>query len=107
MEHERVMDAEFVPIRQMMESRYANNGGQNPCVQLTFIPSNRAERITALDARVEQMKKASPFICKGTGALFCVYAAAMGWMKPGLAALMVAALMIWAVVIYKRGDNCA
>lgn len=106
MEHERVMDAEFVPIRQMMESRYENNGGQNPCVSLTFIPSDRAERITALDARVEQMKKASPFISKGTGALFCVYAAAMGWMKPGLAALMVAALMIWAVVIYKRGDNC-
>ena len=107
MEHERVMDAEFVPIRQMMESRYANNGGKNPCVSLTFIPSDRAARITALDARVEQMKKASPFISKGTGAMFCVYAAAMGWMKPGLAALIVAALMIWAMVNYKRGDACA
>lgn len=107
MNNEKIMDAEFVPIRQMMEGRYANNAGQNPCVSLTFIPSDRAERITALDARVEQLKKACPFISKGAGAMFCVYAAAMDWMKPGLAALLVAALMIRAMVIYKRGGDYA
>lgn len=55
------MDAEYESIRTIMESRGCN-AGQLPGKVIRFIPESRADRILALDARVEVLKKFAPWV---------------------------------------------
>lgn len=44
-------------------------GGQLPSKQVTFIPTERVEKVEALDLRIQQMKKIMPFVGAGAIAL--------------------------------------
>lgn len=61
------MDADYEVIS--MVNRKRGPGGQLPGKQLTFIPSDRAERVEALDHRIQKMKKIMPFVGAGAVAL--------------------------------------
>lgn len=61
------MDADYEVIS--MVNRKRGPGGQLPGKQLTFIPSERAERVEALDLRIQQIKKIMPFVGAGGIAL--------------------------------------
>ena len=37
--------------------------GQLPRKSLTFIPTERAERVEALDRRIQQFRKVAPYVC--------------------------------------------
>lgn len=56
------VDAEYESIRTIMKGR-GGNGGQLPGKVVRFIPEDRADRILALDARVEVLKKIAPYAC--------------------------------------------
>lgn len=55
------VDAEYDSIRQIMDSR-CRNGGQLPGKVIRYIPDSRADRILELDARVEMLKRYSPWV---------------------------------------------
>lgn len=55
------VDAEYESIRTIMKSR-GQNAGQLPGKAIRFIPDERADRILALDARVEVLKKIAPYV---------------------------------------------
>ena len=61
MKEEMYIDDEYESIRQIMRSR-GQNAGQLPGRVVRFIPDSRADKILALDNRVEQMKRIAPFV---------------------------------------------
>lgn len=61
------MDADYEVIS--MVNRKRGPGGQLPKKVCTFIPAERAERVEALDLRIQQMKKIMPFVGAGAVAL--------------------------------------
>ena len=63
MNEREFMDADYEVIR--MVNRKAGPGGQLPCATLTFIPSDRAERVEALDHRIQQLRNAMPLLVVG------------------------------------------
>ena len=52
-----------------MVNRKRGPGGQLPCKKVTFIPAERAERVEALDLRIQKIKKIMPFLVAGAVAL--------------------------------------
>lgn len=58
------MDAEYESIRDVMKSR-GRNAGQLPSKAVAFIPEDRADRVLALDQRIQSLQKATPFIVGG------------------------------------------
>lgn len=60
------IDADYEVIRMV------NEGHRNrlPSVSLTFIPSDRAERVEALGRRLEAIRKAMPVIVSAAVMLF-------------------------------------
>ena len=61
------MDADYEVIS--MVNRKRGPGGQLPRKTVTFIPAERAERVEALDLRIQQMQKIMPFVGAGAIAL--------------------------------------
>ena len=61
------MDADYEVIS--MVNRKRGPGGQLPRKVCTFIPAERAERVEALDLRIQQIRKIMPFLCAGSIAL--------------------------------------
>ena len=57
------MDADYEVIR--MVNRGRGPGGELPSVTRTFIPSDRVEKAEALDRRILQLQKATPFLIAG------------------------------------------
>jgi hypothetical protein len=45
-----------------MVNRGAGPGGELPTVTLTFIPSDRADRVSALDARIQHLRRIAPYV---------------------------------------------
>ena len=62
------VDAEYESIRTIMKGR-GRNGGQLPGKVIRYIPESRADRILALDARVEVLKKIAPYVGAAMGLL--------------------------------------
>lgn len=58
------MDSEYESIRDVMKSR-GHNAGQLPRKTVAFIPEDRADRVLALDQRIQSLQKATPFIVGG------------------------------------------
>lgn len=52
-----------------MANRGAGPGGELPAVSLTFIPSDRADRVSALDARLQHLRRIAPYV----GAAFIAF----------------------------------
>ena len=61
------MDADYEVIS--MVNRKRGPGGQLPSKSVTFIPTERVEKVEALDLRIQQMKKIMPFVGAGAIAL--------------------------------------
>jgi hypothetical protein len=53
------MDADYEVIG--MVNRGHGPGGELPCVALSFVPADRAERVAALDRRLQLMQKVFPW----------------------------------------------
>ena len=64
MNEQKFMDADYEVIS--MVNRGRGDGGELPTVQMTFIPSDRADRVLALDQRIQTLQKFAPMI---TGAM--------------------------------------
>ena len=64
MNEQTFIDADYEVINMVNRGRGA--GGDLPTVQMTFIPSDRAERVLALDQRIQTLQKFAPMI---TGAM--------------------------------------
>jgi hypothetical protein len=67
------MDADYEVIR--MVNRGHGPGGELPSVTRTFIPSDRVEKVEALDRRIQQVQKAMPYIATGA----CLLCWLIGW----------------------------
>lgn len=52
------MDADYEVISMVNRAR----GGRLPRATLTFIPTERAERVEELDLRIRQLQKIAPYI---------------------------------------------
>lgn len=73
MSEREFMDADYEVIS--MVNRGHGPGGQLPTLALTFIPSDRADRVNALDHRIQQMQKAAPYLVAGA----CLLCLLIGW----------------------------
>lgn len=60
MDDREYMNADYEVIS--MVNRGRGPGGQLPSVALTFIPSARADRVEALDHRIQQLQRVLPYI---------------------------------------------
>lgn len=60
MNEQNFMDADYEVIS--MVNRGRTEGGQLPTVTLTFIPSDRADRVLELDQRIQAIREKSPLI---------------------------------------------
>lgn len=99
-------DKEFNAADQQvisMVNRGRGPGGELPCRSLTFIPSDRADRVTALDERIQAVKKIMPLIVAGAVSLTAVFLAYIGWLHGTLAALVMAASMLQGMMKYRKG----
>lgn len=105
MSEKEYMDADYEVMN--LVHRHHGPGGELPCKALTFIPSDRAERVTELDARIEQLRKIMPIVGHGAVCLSLICAAAMDWMRPGFAAMAVGGYLLWTVFSYKWGGTNA
>ena len=73
MSEREFMDADYEVIS--MVNRGHDPGGELPSVALSFIPSDRAALVEALDHRIQQIRKAMPFIMVGA----CLLCLLIGW----------------------------
>lgn len=73
---EFIKDAEYESIRAVMTSRGAG-AGQLPCKTVAFIPADRADRVLALDERLQQVKRIAPPVIVGLLALLSFLAGKM------------------------------
>lgn len=73
MSEREFMDADYEVIR--MVNRGHGPGGELPSVALSFIPSDRVERVEALDRRIQQLRSAMPYIATGA----CLLCWLIGW----------------------------
>lgn len=64
MNEQSFVDADYEVIDMVNRSR--SNRGELPTVKLAFIPSDRADRVLALDQRIQTAQKFAPLI---TGAM--------------------------------------
>ena len=55
------IDAEYEQIRQIMDSRNMGRG-QLPSAVVTVIPAGRADRVMALDERLQKLQKIAPAV---------------------------------------------
>ena len=62
------LDTEYESIRTIFNNRGANSN-QLPRKTITFIPSDRADRVLALDQRIQVLQKYAPVIFSTTLAL--------------------------------------
>ena len=60
-------DADYEVIS--MVNRGRGTGGELPSKVIHFIPEQNAKTVLALDARIQQVKKAMPYIAVGAAAL--------------------------------------
>ena len=60
MNEQNFMDADYEVIS--MVNRGRGDGGELPTVQMTFIPSDRADRVLALDQRIQIIREKYPLI---------------------------------------------
>ena len=60
MNEQSFIDADFEVINMVNRGRGA--GGELPTVKLAFIPSDRADRVLALDQRIQTVQKFTPII---------------------------------------------
>lgn len=60
MNEQKFMDADYEVIS--MVNRGHGGGGELPTVQMTFIPSDRADRVLALDQRIQIIREKYPLI---------------------------------------------
>jgi hypothetical protein len=60
MNEQSFIDADFEVINMVNRGRGA--GGELPSVKLAFIPSDRADRVLALDQRIQILQKHTPAI---------------------------------------------
>lgn len=60
MNEQSFIDADFEVINMVNRGRGA--GGELPTVKLAFIPSDRADRVLALDQRIQNIQNALPII---------------------------------------------
>ena len=54
-----------------MVNRPHGMGGELPCATLHFVPAERAESVLALDARIQSMKHALPWMLCGAVGVLC------------------------------------
>lgn len=101
MSEKEYLDADYEVMNMVHRKR--STGGELPGKTLTFIPTERAERVSQLDARIEQLRKIMPFVGHGTVCLSVICAAAMEWMQPGFAAAAVGGYLLWALNRYRKG----
>lgn len=73
MSEREYMDADYEVIS--MVNRGHGPGGELPSVTRTFIPSDRVEKVEALDRRIQQLQKATPYIATGA----CLLCWLIGW----------------------------
>lgn len=64
MSEREYMDADYEVIR--MVNRGHGPGGELPSVALSFIPSDRAALVEALDRRIQQVRRILPYVCAAT-----------------------------------------
>lgn len=57
-------DSEYESIRSIFDSR-GNNQGQLPGKRVAFIPAERADKVLALDERIQTIQKLTPYIVGG------------------------------------------
>jgi hypothetical protein len=62
-------NADYEVIR--MVNRGHGPGGELPSVALSFIPKDRADRVAALDHRIQQLRAATPYLMIGA-CLMCL-----------------------------------
>lgn len=86
-----------------MVNRGHGPGGELPSRSLTFIPSDRADRITALDNRIQMLKKVMPLIVAAVVSLSAVWLAYIDWIHNTLAAIIMAAAMLQGMMKCRRG----
>ena len=68
MSEREFMDADYEVISMVNRA----HGSRLPSVTLTFIPSDRAARVEALDHRIQQFQKATPYLVAGGAVLLCL-----------------------------------
>lgn len=99
-------DKEFNAADQQvisMVNRGRGPGGELPCYSMTFIPSDRADRVTALDNRIQAVKKVMPLIVAGAVSMTAIFLAYIGWLHGTLAALIMATSFLQGMMKYRRG----
>lgn len=67
MSDKQYMDADWEVISMVNKGR--GKGGELPGKAVHFIPEKNAERVLALDNRLQQAQKAMPYIMAGVSAL--------------------------------------
>lgn len=60
MNEQSFIDADYEVIN--MVNRGHGSGGELPSVKLSFIPADRADRVLALDQRIQKLRQFSPLI---------------------------------------------
>jgi hypothetical protein len=73
MSEREYMDADYEVIS--MVNRGHGPGGELPSMTRTFIPSDRVEKVEALDRRIQQVREAMPYIATGA----CLLCWLIGW----------------------------
>ena len=58
------LDAEYESIRHIFDER-GHMAGKLPGMTVAVIPSDRADRVLALDARIQKIQKIAPFVIGG------------------------------------------
>jgi len=73
-------------------------GGELPSRTVTFIPSERAEKLDILDLRIQNLQLILPCICKGSIGMFFIIASALDWIIPPVAVAGFLICFLWALI---------